>query len=168
VNEINALHVTGFGLQNPPRTGINFFKGTSAATIGVDLTDTSGGALPGSAPDLNNIAAADPPGSPGNNAIALRIAALARNGAGSLGTVSLPQFYNNMVSELGIDVSSSGNEVSSNELVLQQLEGQRDAISAVSLDEEMTNLIRFQRAFDAAAKVVATTDEMFQTILTMV
>jgi flagellar hook-associated protein 1 FlgK len=73
-----------------------------------------------------------------------------------------------MVSELGIDVSSSGNEVSSNELVLQQLEGQRDAVSAVSLDEEMTNLIRFQRAFDAAAKVVATTDEMFQTILTMV
>ncbi len=168
VNEINSLHVSGFGLQNPPRTGINFFKGNSAATIGLDLTDTSGGALPGSAPDLNNIAAAAPPGAPGNNAIALRIAALARNGIGSTGNVTLPQFYNNMVSELGIEVSSSSNEVSSTELVLQQLEGQRDAVSSVSLDEEMANLIKFQRAFDAAAKVMSSTDQMFQTILSMV
>jgi flagellar hook-associated protein 1 FlgK len=41
-------------------------------------------------------------------------------------------------------------------------------VSAVSLDEEMANLIKFQRAFDAAAKVVKTTDELFQTILSMV
>jgi flagellar hook-associated protein 1 FlgK len=73
-----------------------------------------------------------------------------------------------MVSELGIEVSSSSNEVSSTELVLQQLEGQRDAVSSVSLDEEMANLIKFQRAFDAAAKVMSSTDQMFQTILSMV
>jgi len=168
ITEINTIHASGYGLQNPPQTGINFFMGTTAATIALDLTDTSTGAAAGSAPDLNNIAAADPPGSPGNNAIALRIAALAKSGVGSLGNISLPQFYNNLVSELGTEVSATSNEVSSNELVVQQLEGQRDAVSAVSLDEEMASLIKFQRAFDAAARVVQKSDEMFQTILQMV
>jgi flagellar hook-associated protein 1 FlgK len=52
--------------------------------------------------------------------------------------------------------------------VVAQLENQRDTVSAVSLDEEMANLIKFQRAFDAAARMVNTADEMFQTILNMV
>lgn len=168
VNEVNTIHSSGFGLQNPSRTGINFFKGNSAATIGIDLTDTSTGAAPGSVIDLKNIAAAAPPGSPGNNEIALRIASLARDGVTSLGGTALPQYYNNMISELGIEVNTASNIVTSNELVIQQLEGQRDAISGVSIDEEMTNLIKFQRAFDAAARVVRTADEMFDTILSMV
>jgi flagellar hook-associated protein 1 len=168
ISEVNTAHAGGYGGQSPPRTGINFFKGTGAATIGLDLTDTSGGALPGSSPDLWNIAAADPPGSSGNNGVALRIAGLAQQGAAGLGNVSIPQFYNNLVSELGIEVNSADNLTSSNELIVQQLQGQRDATSAVSIDEEMTNLIKFQRAFDAAARLVRTSDDMFQTILTMV
>ena len=52
--------------------------------------------------------------------------------------------------------------------MLGQLTQQRDAVSGVSLDEEMTNMIKFQRAFDAAARLVNTADEMFQTLLNMV
>jgi flagellar hook-associated protein 1 FlgK len=44
---------------------------------------------------------------------------------------------------------------------------QRDSISGVSIDEEMTNLIMFQKAFQASAKLISTTDEMLATILEM-
>jgi flagellar hook-associated protein 1 FlgK len=49
--------------------------------------------------------------------------------------------------------------------MLQQLQYQRDAISGVSLDEEATSLIQYQRAFQAAARVVNTIDECLQTAL---
>jgi flagellar hook-associated protein 1 FlgK len=67
-----------------------------------------------------------------------------------------------------VDINAAESLMSAQELVLSQLDSQRNAISGVSLDEEMTNLIKYQRAFDAAAKMVATADEMFQTILSMV
>jgi flagellar hook-associated protein 1 FlgK len=41
----------------------------------------------------------------------------------------------------------------------------RDSISGVSLDEEMTNLIKFQHAYAAAAKLISVSDEMFNTLL---
>jgi flagellar hook-associated protein 1 FlgK len=53
-------------------------------------------------------------------------------------------------------------------LVLAQLSMQRESVSGVSLDEEMTNMIKFQRSFEAAARIVRTTDELIQTILQMV
>jgi flagellar hook-associated protein 1 FlgK len=52
--------------------------------------------------------------------------------------------------------------------LLGTLEQQRSSVSGVSLDEEMVNMIKFQHAYDAAAKVVTTADELFQTILNMV
>ncbi len=52
-----------------------------------------------------------------------------------------------------------------NEVMVNNLAQTRDNISAVSLDEEMTNLMKYQQAYAAAAKLIATTDEMFVTLL---
>ena len=49
-----------------------------------------------------------------------------------------------------------------------QLENRRESISGVSLDEEMINLVKFQTAYDAAAKLVTTADELLQTVLSLV
>jgi flagellar hook-associated protein 1 FlgK len=49
------------------------------------------------------------------------------------------------------------------ELLLRQ----RDAVSGVSLDEEMTNLVKFQRAYEASARFITTIDDMLQTVINM-
>jgi len=48
-----------------------------------------------------------------------------------------------------------------------ELEKKRDAVSGVSLDEEATNLIRFQRAYEAGAKIIQLTDELLETIINL-
>jgi flagellar hook-associated protein 1 FlgK len=175
VSEVNKHHSSGYGLQEPPQTGINFFSGTGAASINIDLTDTSSGALPGTNPGLANIAASSVAGASGNNDIALLIASAfdrksltSGGGASLLGGLSLSSYYNQSVTRLGSAISAADTVMVSQEQVLTQLTQQRDSVSGVSLDEEMTNMIKFQRAFDAAAKLVNTADEMFQTILNMV
>ena len=50
---------------------------------------------------------------------------------------------------------------------MTSLENYRDSISGVSLDEEMLNLIKFQHAYDAAAKLITTVDEMIDTVMNM-
>jgi len=52
-------------------------------------------------------------------------------------------------------------------VMLTSLDNYRESISGVSLEEEMLNLIKFQHAFDAAAKLVTTVDEMIQTMMDM-
>jgi flagellar hook-associated protein 1 FlgK len=52
-------------------------------------------------------------------------------------------------------------------VMLSSLDNYRESISGVSLEEEMLNLIKFQHAFDAAAKLVTTVDEMIQTMMDM-
>jgi flagellar hook-associated protein 1 FlgK len=170
IDAVNTLHLSGYGQGSPPPTGIAFFLGTDAATIGLDLTDTSGGAAPGSNPRTENIAAASgpPPPASGDNTIALAIAALLDEPQAALGDRSVASFYGTMAARVGTALETLDNQVSAGEMVLAQLEYQREAVSGVSLDEEMTNMIRYQRAFDAAAKVIATADEMFQTLLAMV
>ncbi len=63
---------------------------------------------------------------------------------------------------------SAGNRVSDQESVQKLLAGRRESISGVSLDEEMINLVKFQTAYDAAAKLIATADELMQTVLNLV
>lgn len=154
---VNALHTAGYGLGNPPSTNTDFFTGTGAAGIEVNPAIKS---------NLDLIAASAD-GSPGNNEIAMQIAGVLNEKIMSSNSVSVTQFYNGIVSGLGSSINAADNTVRSQELILNQLESQRMSVSGVSLDEEMTNLIKFQRSFDAAARVVTTVDEMMQTILDM-
>jgi flagellar hook-associated protein 1 FlgK len=175
MTEVNKHHAAGYGLQNPPQTGINFFMGVDAATIAIDLTDTSTGAAAGTNASINNIAASSSASEPGANDIALLIAGVLDRrpitdggGATLLGGSSVGQFYQDLVGSIGSAINAADTEMRSSELVLNQLNQQREAVSGVSIDEEMANLIKFQRAFDAAARVVNSVNEMFETIIQMV
>jgi len=72
------------------------------------------------------------------------------------------QFYAGLVFRIGSFVADAKANVKAGEATLSHLENQRDAISGVSLDEEAANLLRYQRAFQAAARVVSAVDEMMR------
>jgi len=76
-------------------------------------------------------------------------------------------YYSNLIDQVGNDVSNATSEQEAVTLVLQQLTNQQSSISGVSLDEEATNLILYQRAYEAAARVMSVVDELTSTTITM-
>ncbi len=162
VQEVNRIHRAGKGLPagNPPvsSTGVDFFTGTDAASINIS-TDVL--------EDVNRIAASGD-GTPGNGDVAITIANLRNRKVFTNGTQSFNDFYNTLVNDIGMEIESSRNERSQNELLKDQVQNQREAESGVSLDEEMTNMIKYQRSLEAAAKVVKVVDEVLDTVVNMV
>ncbi|MBI3329623.1 MAG: flagellar hook-associated protein FlgK, partial [Nitrospinae bacterium] len=105
----------------------------------------------------------------GDNRNALAVTALqtARLPVGE--TIStLDDFYTTLLGHVGIDAQQAEQELAQQQAMLDQLTNRRDAISGVSLDEEMTNLIKFQQAYDAAAKLISVADEMLRTVIELV
>lgn len=78
------------------------------------------------------------------------------------------EYYSNLLFGIGNDVANSSAELQSSQLVLQQLRDQRGSISGVSLDEEAAHMVQYQRAYDAAAQVVTTINQMLATLINMV
>lgn len=86
------------------------------------------------------------------------------NAAGSV-TTTIETYYHSMVGTIGITSASISRGSAFNEVIVNKLSEIRDSISAVSLDEEMTNIIKFQHAYAAAAKLISVSDEMLNTLL---
>ncbi len=75
--------------------------------------------------------------------------------------------YSDLVSQTGNLTAQADAEVNASTVSLNQLNDQRGALSGVSIDEETTNLMNYQRAYEAAARVVTTVDELTQSVLQM-
>jgi flagellar hook-associated protein 1 len=84
-----------------------------------------------------------------------------------LGGATPSEYYATLIFNLGNSVSNGSAELESSQLVLQNLQDQRGSISGVSLDEEAANMVQYQRAYEAAARMVTTVDQMLQTIIHM-
>ena len=72
-----------------------------------------------------------------------------------------------IVIRLGQKVADAQRDVDDQKAISDFVQSQRDSISGVSLDEEMSNLVMFQKAFQASAKLISMTDEMLNTIIQM-
>lgn len=81
-----------------------------------------------------------------------------------MGTATFDDFYNSLVSGLGARSRSSQTILKQQEGVMLQLNTQRESISGVSLDEEMVNLIKFQQAYAASARMITVIEEMFDVL----
>jgi flagellar hook-associated protein 1 FlgK len=79
--------------------------------------------------------------------------------------ITLDEYFHQMVGSIGIDSQSIQREKSYTQTIQEQMSVTRDNISGVSLDEEMANLIKFQHAYMAAAKLITTAEEMLDSIL---
>ncbi len=82
-------------------------------------------------------------------------------------TSTSEDYYHSLVGAIGLTSSSVSRGMVFQEEMVAKLQDMRDAISAVSLDEEMTNLIKYQHAYASAAKLISAADEMLQTLLDM-
>jgi flagellar hook-associated protein 1 FlgK len=101
---------------------------------------------------------------PGANDIALAIASLSQKkfstGAGDLLNGTVGSFYTQTVTALGQSISGIDSKLIDQENIEKIVTTQRDALSSVSMDEEMADLIKFQRAYQASARVLRVMDEM--------
>lgn len=139
--------------------GINtFFAGTDASTIKVNSELLS---------NPQKLAAAKN-GNSGDNQTARAIAALENTPLGSLNGASLASSYEGIVSDIATKTSTASANAEAASVVVETLQAQREVLSGVSLDEEAINLMRYQRAFQGAARVVTVVDELMNTMLAMV
>lgn len=163
ITEVNNLHGAGFGTAIDPLTGTtvtggNFFAGADASSMGMDAAVAA---------DVGRIAAASTAGAPGDGTQAAAIAELAQQTLMSAGSASFDEFYTSLVSAVGNDVSTASTNRTYQETMVNHLTDYRESVSGVNLDEEMINLVKFQHAYEAAAKLISTVDEMLETVLNM-
>jgi len=152
--QINTLHQTGINLNGT--TGIDFFQGTNGAA---DL-DLSGEVKA----DPRNIAAGAS-GAPGDGSVALAIARLREQPLGALGGRSLGQYYADLVSRVGQESLTFQQKLEVQSSLLQHIEQQRQSVAGVNLDEELSNMVKYQRAFQSAAKVLSVLDQTTEELI---
>jgi flagellar hook-associated protein 1 FlgK len=158
ITDVNTVHQSGFALDGS--SGEVFFMGTGAADMQVNPNITGN-------PDLV-AAAADALTVPGDNRKAIEIANLQYQLVMSANTATYNDYYSSLIRDTGNQVLISDAYHKHQSDMVAQLKNKRESVSGVSLDEEMINLIKFQNAYTAAAKLITTADEMMQTVLKMI
>ncbi len=151
VTSVNATY-------NPTGVTGDFFNaaGLTAGTIALDSALTA-----------TNLKASDG-GAAGDNTIAQAVANLASQTfatpANSInGTFS--QYYSKTVTDLGQAVTTATAHVTSQTSIANLVKSQRDSVSGVSLDEEMSDLIKYQRSFQASSRIISILDELLDTVV---
>jgi flagellar hook-associated protein 1 FlgK len=156
VTQVNNIYQTGYDLNG--NTGAAFFTGTNAATIGVNaalLTDPSA------------VQAAGVAGAPGDNTVALALGQLGSQSIGALGNQTFIDNYAGQVQNFGNALSNANDQVNNYNAVNTMMLQQRDSVSGISIEEEMSNLITYQYAYQASSKIITTADQMLQTVVNL-
>lgn len=171
VKEVNALHSSGYtgsgtdiGVEYNTTTGVNFFDPATTSAADIKLDDAI-------LQSVFNIAASTEPVSlvngtyTGNNQIVLAMQRL--NERTDIGDVSnFVTFFNSILGEMSVAVNHVNDMKDTSATLLDSIEDQRVSISGVSLDEEMTDLVRFQHAYNAASRVLTSMDECLDILIT--
>jgi flagellar hook-associated protein 1 FlgK len=139
--------------------GVNgFFTGSKASDIAVNQNIV----------DHPTLLAAAKNGEKGDNQTALAIAGLESASLAALGGTSMKDHYQEIVNGVSTSAASAKNSAEATKIVQQTLEAQRESLSGVSLDEEAINLMKQQRAFQGAARLITAVSEMMDQLMNMV
>lgn len=177
VNGFNGLHQLGYTLSDPAQTGLPFFTTTDGSgTFNISNMQVN----PDIAADTSKIAASgkyEVNGSgdfisiKGNSDIANALAGLRDktfsypSGMTSLSSGTTDDYFRALVGDLGTRASNATRNYSNQENLVDGVEMRRQSVSGVSLDEEMADMIRFQHAYNAAARNMTTVDEMLDRVI---
>ena len=148
-NAVNSANAQGYDLNgdkggniftSPPAGGTG-----AAAAMQVAITDPS-------------LIAASSDGTSGSNGNVANLSAVANQ---SVANGETPiDFYSNLVFQIGSTTSNTSADADASSQILQQLQDQRGSVSGVSLDEEAANMVQYQTAYQAAARVVSTVNSL--------
>ena len=161
--EINNLHRTGTN-QNGTN-GVNFFADVPVGDPQTGAIDFNVSAEVES--DVNNISSGVT-GKAGDGGLALSIAQLRTATIAGLGNKSLVDFHRDNISAVGSEHAFYVQAEKTQGLLSSQIDAQRQSISGVSLDEEMQNMLRLQRSYQAAAKMISVADQMTEEIIGLI
>ncbi|HUK64035.1 MAG TPA: flagellar hook-associated protein FlgK, partial [Dongiaceae bacterium] len=155
VSQVNTIHRTGY---------------TPTGTTNTDFFDPAGvtaGTIRLAAPVQASSAAIAAGGTnhAGDGTVAQQLADLASSAIPALSGRTFRDYYSGVATDLGTAVQSTGADADVQQTLVDQADQRRSAVSGVSVDEEMVNLIAQQQAYGAAAKLVTTADQMIQTLL---
>ncbi len=157
VEGLNALHRTGFGRDGG--TGVNFFDPEKVNASNIAVSDAI-------LADLNNISASAD-GNSGDNGMALAISALRNENLLEDGTNTMEGFYYEMLGDIGARSREAQTMAENNRLFAQQIDNRRQSIQGVSLNDEASNLVLFQRAYQAAARAVSIIDDLMEVTINL-
>jgi flagellar hook-associated protein 1 len=174
VNGLNGLHQLGYIASDTPKAGGDFFTSFDGKAITADNIRLN----PAIASDSNLIASSiRTAGSPetvvkGNNSLALLISKMKETEVSFAGssTSGVPKgtvddFFRALVGQLGVQSKESKRQTDNQKTLVDEVDSRRMSISGVSLDEEMSNMIKFQHAYAAASRVMTTFDQLLDKII---
>jgi flagellar hook-associated protein 1 FlgK len=156
VNEVHRQGFTRSGAQ-----GVDFFAMPTSKDRAAELLDLSSAVRD----DAGNIASAAMPDAPGDNRVAIAISSLQNARLMNDGATSVDDFYNSIVSDIGIAASRNQSSLAQSKDIQGQLTKIRENVSGVSIDEETMNLLQYHQAYDASAKIIQVADECLKTVL---
>ncbi len=169
-DKINSIHTSGSYNGEPTGTGIYFFTSGGIPSSAVDpstppITAKNIKLSYDIDTDPNKIAAAVVGEQvPKGNSNALKLLAL-RNEGIFVGDVKPEDFVKSLVGNLGVDAQEANRMVGNQEFLLATIDGQRLSISGVHMDEELSNMVKFQHAYNASARMMTTMDEMLDVVI---
>ena len=136
--------------------GINgFFSGHDAATMGVS---------PALVADSRYLAGAQS-AAPGDNQNLLELIGLRDAAAANGGAMTFEDYYRGIIGRMAAESERSTSRLQAQNDLVTQMENERETVSGVSLDEELTRMIQFQRAYQASARFVSVSDSVLDTLI---
>ncbi|MGZ7445963.1 flagellar hook-associated protein FlgK [Paenibacillus sp. TH7-28] len=174
VKGFNGLHQLGYTLTEPTTSGIPFFV-SNGGTFAIDNIQVN----PEILANTNKIAASSQyevvngvnKVIRGNSDIANAIASLRDgiftfpNALTSLSQGTTDDYFRALTADLGIRASNTERNFNNQQTMADNLQIQRQSVSGVSMDEELADMIRFQQAYNAAARNMTTVDEMLDRVI---
>lgn len=113
------------------------------------------------------IAAAARPNAAGDNAVALEIGALNTARPMNDGTTTLHEAYGALVGNIGLTARGITQDLAFRQGIVEHLEQRREEVAGVSLEDEFMSLIKYQRSFEAAARLLGTVDRLLEVLLSI-
>ncbi|MCW5936822.1 MAG: flagellar hook-associated protein FlgK [Fimbriimonadaceae bacterium] len=159
-SQINGIHSTGYNSYGA--TGVNFFNDGVPQTGAADFDLTTE-----IKSDVKNIAAGMT-ANPGDGAMAQALAGLRDTAITGLGNVTFHDYWRDNVSKLSGEVNYYSSLADTERSVNEQIQNRIQAVSGVSIDDEMADMVKFQRSYQAAARALTIFDQVAEDLISMV